>query len=219
MEKSTLYTNGCCLVKKEFPLYDLVLNIAKRIKDEAWPPANPDFDDYAQKWQGFRFIDGYKKLENHDRFPEISKVEDFFETNISLMGLYNAKPNSKLHPHIDMAGNLPFGKLRFHIPIMTHDQAFFFAGKQHNRLKINMKEKEFWALDTSHTHFIKNTGNRDRIHLIVQVDVNDWVLNLLPKKNFWYFRHVFLFWVYDVPQALSKRFLRKFHILKPKTGY
>ena len=44
------------------------MNIAKRIKDEAWPPANPDFDDYAQKWQGFRFIDGYKRLENHDRF-------------------------------------------------------------------------------------------------------------------------------------------------------
>ena len=35
MEKSTLYTNGCCLVKKEFPLYDSVLNIAERIKDEA----------------------------------------------------------------------------------------------------------------------------------------------------------------------------------------
>lgn len=68
MEKSTLYTNGCCLVKKEFPLYDSVLNIAERIKDEAWLPANPDFDDYAQKWQGFRFIDGYKRLENHDRF-------------------------------------------------------------------------------------------------------------------------------------------------------
>ena len=30
-----------------------------------------------------------------------------------------------LHPHRDMSGNLPFGRLLFHVPIVTHPEVDF----------------------------------------------------------------------------------------------
>lgn len=55
---------------------------------------------------------------------------------------------------------------RIHIPVETNPQVSFFVGGESRALK----EGELWEIDNSQLHAVKNEGNADRIHLIV-----DWV--------------------------------------------
>ena len=47
-----------------------------------------------------------------------------------------------------------------------------------------------WALDTSYLHSVSNNGDRERIHLVFDVKVNNWVKKeLLPTRNINFYAH------------------------------
>ena len=104
--------------------------------------------------------------------------------------LYAVRPGTILHPHRDMSGNLPFGRLRFHVPIVTNPEVDFVVGGE----RLDMRPGELWALDTSYEHSVRNRSNQVRVHFVVEVVANDWVWSLLPKKGVAYYRHLVGFW-------------------------
>lgn len=68
--------------------------------------------------------------------------------------------------HVDAGDSLDVCH-RMHIPIITNDQCYFEVGDE----VINMKEGEIWEINnTNKPHSVKNLGNLDRVHLIV-----DWI--------------------------------------------
>jgi len=65
--------------------------------------------------------------------------------------------------------------LRMHIPVCTNaDVDFFLDGHP-----IEMNEGECWYLDLSLPHWVKNRGATDRIHLVIDCELNDWLGDLV----------------------------------------
>jgi hypothetical protein len=85
-----------------------------------------------------------------------------------------------------MIGNVGWGGLRFHIPIQTNPNLIFKVSNK----RVIMNVGEMWALDTSYLHSVSNNGDKERIHLVFDVKVNNWVKKeLLPPRNIKFFIH------------------------------
>ena len=100
-------------------------------------------------------------------------------------------PGPPFIPTATCRGNRPFGRLRFHVPIVTHPEVEFVVGGK----RVDMRPGELWALDTSYEHSVRNRSDQVRVHLVAEVVANDWVWSLLPKKGVVYYRHLAGFWI------------------------
>lgn len=93
--------------------------------------------------------------------------------NARLMSL---SPGSKILEHEDHFMGFEYGLVRIHIPIITDYQVEFFVA--HERLSMN--EGEAWYIDFGLPHSVHNRGQRDRVHLVVDCKVNEWLVKLFP---------------------------------------
>jgi len=66
--------------------------------------------------------------------------------------------------------------LRLHIPIITHpDVAFVIDGR-----RVTWGAGELWYGDFSKVHSVKNDSQIVRTHMVIDVQINDFVLSLFP---------------------------------------
>lgn len=98
---------------------------------------------------------------------------------------YAMLPGGDIPPRRDIVGNVGLEGLRLHIPIITNDGVNFMVDGK----KVVMNSSELWALDTAYMHSFSNNGHENRIHLVIDVIVNDWVLELFPAQNASYYLH------------------------------
>ncbi|MBZ9770987.1 aspartyl/asparaginyl beta-hydroxylase domain-containing protein [Mesorhizobium sp. CO1-1-8] len=82
----------------------------------------------------------------------------------------------KIGNHFDFDTNFQFGLVRLHIPMQTNpDVEFLIAGR-----RIDMNVGEFWYGDFSKPHEVINRGKQDRLHAVLDVEVNDALLGIMP---------------------------------------
>lgn len=84
-------------------------------------------------------------------------------------------PGSAILPHQDLDLAAEAGRARLHLPIRTNPQARFVL----NGAPVPMRSGELWYLRLSDTHAAANEGVTDRVHLVIDVSANDWLLTLL----------------------------------------
>ncbi len=94
-----------------------------------------------------------------------SFLGQFGRENVLGVTYFNLAPNSALHRHRDMNGNLLFGVMRLHVPLKTNPQALMEVQKKFYHLPVDT----LWALDTSGLHALQNGGDQNRIHLVIDV--------------------------------------------------
>jgi hypothetical protein len=162
-----------------FPEFELLEQIFERARNDPWEPVNPDFPELADKWEAIHFIEHSNPTDAMARHPEMQKIGDWFQCDINFMMLYKTNPGTVVHEHRDMSGNLPMGRLRFHIPIVTNPGIEFYVEGE----RVKMCKGELWGLDTSYLHAFANRTDKSRIHLLVEVYVNDWVHSMLPPRD------------------------------------
>jgi GNAT superfamily N-acetyltransferase/quercetin dioxygenase-like cupin family protein len=85
------------------------------------------------------------------------------------------KPGSVIKEHRDHELGFEDGEVRLHIPVMTNPEVEFVL----NQVRIVMKEGECWYLNVNQPHRVANHGAMDRIHLVVDCVVNDWLREVL----------------------------------------
>ena len=67
--------------------------------------------------------------------------------------------------------------MRIHIPVVTNpDVEFFLDGR-----RIIMGEGECWYLDLNLPHRVQNRGSTDRVHLVIDCQLNDWLRELIAQ--------------------------------------
>jgi aspartyl/asparaginyl beta-hydroxylase (cupin superfamily) len=69
------------------------------------------------------------------------------------------------------------GEIRIHIPVVTHDEVEFYLDKE----RMNLKEGECWYMNFNLPHSIMNKSSIDRVHLVLDATVNDWVKELFSR--------------------------------------
>jgi hypothetical protein len=82
---------------------------------------------------------------------------------------------SVIKEHRDHELGFDDGEVRLHIPVITNPQVEFML----NQVRVVMNEGECWYLNVNQPHRVANHGMVDRIHLVIDCVVNDWLRELM----------------------------------------
>lgn len=85
------------------------------------------------------------------------------------------KAGSVIKEHRDHELGFEDGEVRLHIPVITNAAVEFVL----NQVRVVMNEGECWCLNVNEPHRVANRGATDRIHLVIDCVVNDWLRDLL----------------------------------------
>jgi hypothetical protein len=178
---------GAILVFENFIEKDLINKTLEEIKNYDWKPVWANKRYAGDFWMTCPLIEDFTKTPNFNTFALAKVIEEKMQCKIVNLMFYAMLPGGNIPPHRDMVGNVGFGGLRLHVPIITNPKVNFVVARK----RVIMSTGELWALDTSYTHSVSNYGEENRIHLVMDVIVNDWVLKLLPPKNIKFYLHQF----------------------------
>ncbi|MEP7336641.1 MAG: aspartyl/asparaginyl beta-hydroxylase domain-containing protein [Acidobacteriota bacterium] len=111
-----------------------------------------------------------------ERCPNLQAVLANFHCPLTSVRLLKLAAGAAIREHSDPDLHHEYGEVRLHIPLLTNPQVeFFLAGE-----RIVMNEGECWYLNLSLPHRVFNRGATDRIHLVVDCLVNDWLQTIIP---------------------------------------
>ena len=99
-----------------------------------------------------------------------------FECPVHAARLLSLGPGSKILEHRDDFMGFEEGLIRIHIPVTTDERVEFFVGGR----RLSMAEGEVWYIDFGLPHRVNNLSDRERVHLVVDCRVNDWVESVIP---------------------------------------
>ena len=118
------------------------------------------------------------------RCPYVREVLDSLEFPLQAVRFLRLRPGSEIKTHRDLRLGFKDGEIRLHFPITTNPDVDFIVDGQ----RWVMGEGECWYHDFTLPHSVINRGPTDRVHLVVDGAVNDWVSQLLhqaaPREAF-----------------------------------
>jgi hypothetical protein len=109
--------------------------------------------------------------------PAIRDVLSAFRCPVTIARLMRLTPGSRIKPHSDLDLSVDQGHARLHVPITTGPDVEFKL----NGSRVDMEPGSVWYLRLSDTHEVVNRGERDRVHLVFDAKVNDWLLDRLRE--------------------------------------
>lgn len=115
-------------------------------------------------------------LERCDYFKQVLQR---FCCELYAVRLMKLTPGSVIRKHCDHDLSLEDGVVRLHIPVVTSAEVAFML----NDKRVDMREGECWYLRLSDPHSVSNGGTIDRVHLVIDAPVNDWLLQQLTGKT------------------------------------
>ncbi len=126
--------------------------------------ADPTRDDYAD-------TDAMRLCRYVPRFLEQ------FECPIESVRFLKVAPGAIIREHRDFGLRFEDGGVRFHVPVYTDANVEFVLGGE----TLVLAEGECWYLNFDLPHTVKNRGERDRVHLVIDARVNDWATDLFRR--------------------------------------
>jgi Aspartyl/Asparaginyl beta-hydroxylase len=103
----------------------------------------------------------------------------FFNCPLLAVRLLKLNAGAIIKEHRDAELCFEKGEIRIHIPVVTNDEVEFYLDKE----RMNLKEGECWYMNFNLPHSIINKSSIDRIHLVVDATVNDWVKELFSQPS------------------------------------
>lgn len=107
-----------------------------------------------------------------DRTPYFRSVLAAIPCSLKAVRLMRLTPGSKIREHADHDLAADWGQARLHIPITTNPGVTFLL----NRVAVAMVPGEAWYLRLSDPHAVTNDGDTDRVHLVIDCEANDWLI-------------------------------------------
>jgi hypothetical protein len=111
--------------------------------------------------------------------PYYREVLGAFRCEVRCVRLMRLTPGSVIKEHDDLDLDVAAGMARVHIPITTNDAVEF----ELNRRRVVMAPGSAWYLRLSDPHRVANKGTADRVHMVVDLVVNDWLTELLRRAE------------------------------------
>ncbi|MGA7673652.1 MAG: aspartyl/asparaginyl beta-hydroxylase domain-containing protein [Rhizomicrobium sp.] len=109
--------------------------------------------------------------------PYFRKVLGTFACEVLSARLMRLAPGSLIKEHRDHDLSVERGTVRIHIPIATNPGVEF----ELNRSRVVMKPGSAWYLRLSDPHRVANNGATDRVHMVVDLIVNEWIREILQQ--------------------------------------
>ena len=177
-------------LRLEFDSRELARDLALLTPSDWEPHFNKPY--YSGDWSGaaLRSVDGtpnrlypdptargrYADTPLRHRLPRISAALDAFRCELLAARLLRLGPGSRIREHRDYNLSLADGEARVHVPVLTSPGVRFTLDGE----VVAMGPGEAWYLDLNLPHRVENPGPEDRVHLVVDCVVDDWLLSRLP---------------------------------------
>lgn len=113
------------------------------------------------------------------RCPYVREVLAQFHCPLQAVRFLRLAAGSVIKEHRDFRLGYEDGEVRIHIPVVTNPEVeFILAGR-----RVVMNEGECWYLDVNEKHSVANRGPVDRVHLVLDCNVNDWLRDLMLRES------------------------------------
>lgn len=109
------------------------------------------------------------------RCEYVPEVLRSFECEMETVRFLSLAAGSVIKRHRDYALGIEDGFVRVHIPVITNPQVRFTLADE----VVDMRPGEAWYLNVNNYHSVQNDGACDRIHLVIDCVVNDWVRKMI----------------------------------------
>jgi hypothetical protein len=114
-----------------------------------------------------------------DLCPNTNAILSSLKCSLKSVRFLKLAAGSTIQEHRDYDLRFDLNQARLHIPIITSPEVVFFLDAH----RVEMKEGECWYLDLSLPHWVENHGKADRVHLVIDCLVNDWLRELILDGN------------------------------------
>ena len=111
------------------------------------------------------------------QFPSVYKLIAGFQCPVMSVRLLNLKAGAIIKPHRDFDLCFEKGEARIHVPVFTNPGVQFFIEEE----QLPFKEGESWYINANLTHSVCNHGTTDRIHLVIDCTVNEWLKEIFDQ--------------------------------------
>lgn len=112
------------------------------------------------------------------------EVIDSFKCPILTARILRLGVGAEIKPHRDHELGYEDGNFRLHIPIVTNSQVQFILDGS----ELTMLPGECWYTNVNYVHSVKNSGESDRFHLVIDGKRNEWsdhlFFSLVPEESF-----------------------------------
>lgn len=110
-------------------------------------------------------------------FPQVQQIMQELKCEKTSVRFMKLCTGADIKEHCDDHLDADEGEARLHIPVQTHDKLEFYL----NQKRVQMKEGECWYLNFNLPHSVRNPGPVDRIHLVIDCEVNDWLRQMMAQ--------------------------------------
>ncbi len=109
------------------------------------------------------------------RVPAMRAAVATLSCPVQSVRLMRLGPGSAILPHEDLDLAAEQGRARLHLPITTNPGVRFVL----NGVAVPMEVGELWYLRLSDSHEAVNEGTTPRVHLVIDVLANAWLVAML----------------------------------------
>lgn len=118
---------------------------------------------------------GYFETDFMTRCRYVREVMTFLQCELQTVRFLKLGAGSEIRRHRDYELGPEDGFIRVHIPAITNDKVTFTLDDR----PISLSPGEAWFLNVNKYHSVKNEGPTDRIHLVIDCVMNDWLNSYL----------------------------------------
>ena len=163
----------------------------ERAQGSAWSPHYNE-RDYGGDWRGCALRSGsgattdlrvsapeFQDTALLAQCPAFQRTLAAFGCTVKAVRLLSLAPGSFIREHTDNALDFEDGEVRIHIPIQTNPGVEFFV----NGERIAMEPGGAYYVNVNLPHRVNNRGTAERIHLVIDGVVNDWVREMFARSE------------------------------------
>jgi hypothetical protein len=160
------------------------------VSPDVWP-AHAVKIHYDEGWGGIALRSGSGRVDDLEAVPPhkyrntplleqsayLREVLAAFQCSLARVRLLRLAVGAVIHEHVDEGFGRGCNQIRLHIPIQTNPGVEFYSDGE----RVTMAPGECWFIDTTYPHRLANRGDAERIHLVIDCVVNDWLLAMFPS--------------------------------------
>ncbi|OCX54054.1 hypothetical protein BEL04_07205 [Mucilaginibacter sp. PPCGB 2223] len=123
--------------------------------------------------------DGFADTPYMQKTPSVKSLLDNLPCRVNSVRLLNLKAGAIIKEHRDVELSFENGYARLHFPVQTNPQVEFYVSNQ----RVIMVPGECWYINANMPHRVNNMGGTDRIHLVMDCEVNDWLKDVFESSE------------------------------------
>jgi len=124
----------------------------------------------------------YKETVYVDKLPYFREILNAFKCPHGRIRIMKLLPGTIIREHRDTfeeVSDIAFNQVRLHIPIITNDKVIFTVGGKN----YHLKEGHLYYVNFTKKHYVRNDGTTARTHLVLDLQVNDFLRGFFPSTT------------------------------------